>query len=426
MKRKVNVTDLTTEMFVEELDRPWLGTPFPLEGVYLQTQDEIRVLQRLCNHVFIDTLRGRDLPFATVDSGQSTPISMTPVTRISKFSSSRPSSPARHIPKTKFIEEISRAKEIYQETEVLVETMHDDIRHGRRIDSEGSELIVEDMVESVMCNPDALLWLTYLNNRDHYTALHSMNVCALSLVFGHYLGLEEKALQQLGVSALLHDIGKLRVPLDILNKPDKLSNKEFELMQKHPSHGLNILLDTKDLPKTVLEVAHSHHERVAGGGYPRGVKGKDITFFSKITSIVDVYDALTSDRVYRDGMPSPEAMKLLSKWAGQNFDAILVEQFIKCMGMFPSGSLVELRSGEVGVVIPPKDNQRLKPILMLMLDRFKKRYYPLRIIDYRVLDEHSPRYQIKKVLPNGKYGINPIDYAQEISAEFKKQTRSEL
>jgi HD-GYP domain-containing protein (c-di-GMP phosphodiesterase class II) len=252
-----------------------------------------------------------------------------------------------------------------------------------------------------------------------------MNVCVLLLVFGHFLGLDKDSLQQLGLAGLLHDIGKVRVPLEVLNKPDKLTDGEFDLIKRHPLHGLSILLDAGALPRKVLNVAHCHHERIVGGGYPRGLQGKAINFFSRLASIVDVYDALTSDRAYRKGMSSPDAFKLMNQWRGQQLDGMLLDKFVQCIGDFPSGSLVELQSGEVGIIIPPGRNNRLKAIVMLLLDPFKRKYYPLRIVDYATVDDsRDSKLQIKRVLPKGKYGINPIEYAPEVSAAFSKQPSS--
>jgi HD-GYP domain-containing protein (c-di-GMP phosphodiesterase class II) len=418
-------------MFVENLDRPWEGTPFLLQGVLLTTDQDIQTLRNICSHVYIDTNRGHDLAWARSQSrsprhtGAMLPI--RPSNAVPRSESSQPGKPDHRRKRNAFTGEISRARDIRAKTEILVNTMHDDVRQGRRIDTERSEVLVGEIMESIKRNPDAMIWLTHLKDRDHYTALHSMNVCALALIFGHYLGLEEPRLRELGMGALLHDIGKLRVPLEVLSKPDKLTNHEFDLVKRHPLHGLSILLDTHELPRSVLNVAHRHHEHIVGGGYPRGLKGKAIDFLSRITSIVDVYDALTSDRVYRDGMSSPEALKLMNQWRGKSLDGALLEHFIQCMGVFPSGSMVELQSGEVGVIVPARNNSRVKPIVMLILDPFKRKYYPLRIIDYQLLDGNAnPERKIKRVLPNGKYGIDPINYAKEISTELKEQVQSEF
>jgi HD-GYP domain-containing protein (c-di-GMP phosphodiesterase class II) len=431
MRRKIGVEHLAAGMFVDELDRPWEGTPFLFQGIYLETPEAITTLQNLCGHVYIDTAKGVDLPFSL----QTGPCP----TRDDAFDFQKPlprrrrtAVPTRRASSyhatgtTPFPEEIERVREIRHDTEILIDNMHDDVKQGRQINAKRSELIVGDMVESIARNPNALIWMTHLKDRDKYTALHSMNVCALSLMLGHYIGLERRVLNQLGLSALLHDIGKLKVPLDVLNKPDRLTPKEFQLMQQHPSHGLNILLDTPKLPRNVLDVVHSHHERVSGGGYPRGIGRDEISFFSRLTSIVDVYDALTSDRVYRDSMPSHNALKILYSERGRNFDAVLVEQFIRCVGTFPSGSLVELKTGEVGVVLRPQGQRSLKPIVTLLLDRFKKRYYPLKIVDYNLVENQSSEYGIKRALPAGRYGINPIEFARDISTELKNQTDSEL
>ena len=403
MKKRIQVNQLQIGMFVEELDRPWLGTPFFLEGVDIRTEEEIRTLQRLCRYVYItvdDNFQGGQVPMQQhKDIVQQKSHSTSPHKRLAEFS-----------------EALVKAREIRDHSQVLVDTMHEDIKHGRKIDTEGAKLLVSDMVANVMHDPDALLWMTHLKNRDEYTAMHSMNVSVLSIVFGNHLALERGTLERLGLGGLLHDMGKLRVPLDVLNKPDRLTDREFELIQEHPAHGLDILQHSKGLAKSVIDVAYSHHERLNGKGYPRKLAADQIGFFSKIVAIVDVYDALTSDRVYRDGMPTEKAMKLLYSLAGKEFEHDLIEQFVQCLGLYPSGSLVELETGEVGVVIPVDRKQFFKPIVLLILDADKQKYYPLKIVDYKLFDHSLKGRQIKQELQPGTYGLYSYDYAEEIAA----------
>ena len=405
MKKRIQVNQLQIGMFVEELDRSWLGTPFLLEGVDIRTEEDIRTLQSLCQYVYI-----------TVDDDfrdQQVSQSQKRIARQERQDVYQTPSQKRF---SQFGQAVAKARKIRDKTKVLVETMHDDIIHGRKVDAEGAKLLVSDMVENVMHDPDALLWLTHLKKRDEYTALHSMNVSVLSIVFGNHLGLEKTALEQLGLGALLHDMGKLRVPLEVLNKPDRLTNEEFELIKKHPAHGMDILQQSKGLAESVLSVVHSHHERINGQGYPRKLAADQITFFSKIVSIVDVYDALTSARVYKAGMSSEKAMKLLYSLIGKEFDHDLIEQFVQCLGLHPSGSLVVLMSGEVGLVIPSDRKQHFEPVVLLILDAQKKKYYPLKVIDYRLVANRSQDRQIRQVLKPGTHDLYSYDYAEEIAA----------
>jgi len=208
-----------------------------------------------------------------------------------------------------------------------------------------------------------------------------MNVCILALTFGRTLGLEKEQLDNLGLGALLHDIGKMQVPLEILNKPGQLTEEEFEMVKSHSMNGYNLLRQKKDMPTEVLEIVRSHHERINGRGYPQGLNADLIDKLTQITSIVDVYDAITSDRCYHDGIAPYEALKNMFEWAGENFDAELVESFIKCLGIYPIGSMVELNSGHIGVVVSASEQARLRPIILVVVSRSGKRYSVPRLLN---------------------------------------------
>ena len=405
MGKKTDVANLKPGMYVEELDRPWLETPFLLQGFELQTEDDIEEVRRYCRYVYIRTGPAND-----ADSSSSSRLASMAPGKSSKEPMSQ-----RKKELEGFVDELEKSKKTRDKSKALIDDMHSDIRSGKPVDTENAKVLVGEMVSSVTHDPDALVWLTHLKNRDEYTALHSLNVCTLSLVFGNHLGLDDSMLQELGLGALLHDIGKLRVPLEVLNKPAKLTDEEFDLMKQHPTYGVQLLAQNQGLSKDVIEVVHSHHERLHGQGYPRGLKGSQISLLSRIVSIVDVYDALTSDRVYRNGTPPNTSMKIMHKEAGTEFSLGLLEQFIECLGLFPSGSLVELNTGEVGVVIPSgKKQHRETPAIMLILDKDKHKYYPLRILDLKMFKSSTKRPEIVNVLPYGSYGINAIDYASEI------------
>lgn len=404
MKKRIDVKHLKIGMYIEELDRPWEGTPFLFQGIYLNTPEDIQEVQRLCKYVYIT---------ADEESYAANPAGMG-LGFVKKDQDKFQKSPDLiHRNKVFYQEEISEANNIHQKTKELIDNMHNDIRKGNRIDVDGSKAVVEDITHSIINNSNALLWLTYLKNRDEYTALHSMNVCVLSLLFGHFLGLEKYVLQELGLGALLHDIGKLRVPLDILNKPDRLTKPEFEIMKQHPDLGVKIIQLASDLPGSVFDVVYSHHERVNGKGYPRALKVNEITRFSKIVSIVDVYDAMTSDRVYRNGKPCPEVIDFMYALRNYDFDDYLMEKFVECLGVFPVGSLVELNTGEIGVVISQNRRQPRRPNIMLVLDEKKDRYYPLKILNLSLFGKSQ--YRIERGLSAGAYDIRAEDYAKEVT-----------
>jgi putative nucleotidyltransferase with HDIG domain len=271
---------------------------------------------------------------------------------------------------------------------------------------------VAGMVESVVRNPDALVWLTQLKKKDEYTALHSLRVCILALTFGRHLELSPEQLNILGIGALLHDVGKFKVPNEILNKPARLTDAEYQIMKTHVPLGVEILENTPNIPPAAIEVARRHHERYSGSGYINGFSGDEIGLFGLIGAIVDTYDAITSDRAYHSGMSAYDALNLLYQARNTEYHTGLVEQFIQCMGVYPIGSVVEMNSGSVGVVISINRARRLKPRVALVLDPDKQPYVPASVVDLfkSPMDSNGKVLEIRKVLPSGMYGIVPANY----------------
>jgi putative nucleotidyltransferase with HDIG domain len=388
--KKITVDELAPGMYVEALDRPWLETDFELEGVQVASDDDIARLRRYCDHVFI-TATAADEPAAAPTGPLRRP-------------DSPGASPRQQRPS--FSQELTRARVIRNETKRLVEDMHDDIRAQRSVNTAGAREVVEQMVASVSRHPDALTWFTTLKNRDEYTARHSMHVCMLAITLAAFIGLDEAASQRLGVGALLHDVGKIKIPLAVLNKPGKLTDAEFALMKKHPEYGIEILASSPDLNPDSLDVVLSHHERINGSGYPRALAGDEISFFSQLVAIVDVYDAMTSDRVYHDGRSPAQVLALMRGFA-DDFNAELLGQFVRCVGDYPVGSLVELNTGEVGFVVPSAQRQD-KPTVLIVLDHHKQRYYPQRVRDLT----RFPKFTVVKALACGAYGVDVEDFAE--------------
>lgn len=410
-KKKVYVGDLQLGMYVEELDRPWLDTPFLLRGLHLNTAEDLKAIRDLCEYVYIDVEKGMD--FAP-EKNQAQHFSGKPqrekgitLTREVDYNAEK-QAPFEH--------ELTKAAEFHRTARKLIQSIHADIRAGHLIDTASAEKVVSHLVDSIIRNPNALLWLSELKNVDEYTAIHSLNVCILSLAFGRHLGLRPAMLRELGLGALLHDMGKVKVDQEVLRKPGRLTPEEFELMKLHPTYGLEILKQSEGLSSTVLDVAYSHHERSMGQGYPRGIKGMEISPFTRMVSIVDFYDALTSDRVYRKGISSAEVNRTLYEGHGKEFDPDLVREFIGCLGIYPVGSIVELTSGEIGIVTSVNPARRLKPTVLLVLDKGKKRYPVLRMANLWQLDEHGVSREIKHMLKPGSYGVHTADYVKELLA----------
>ena len=397
---QVHVSQLKIGMFVTQLDRPWLGTPFLFQGFHIRTTDEIDRLKSFCESVYIDlekSARGR------LVATRKRQLDGLPQRRIYEMSAS-------------FEQEIYSANEIRAETESCIEQVFDDVARDKMIDLVSVKRVVNHTVDGILRNPDAHVSLTQLKDWDRYTAQHSINVCILALAMARHIGLGRNEMEMLGAGALLHDVGKLKTPLEVLNKPGKLTPEEFAIMKAHPVHGRELLEHRYGLPHLVADMAYSHHERAAGGGYPRGLSGDQISIWSKIVAIVDVYDAITSDRCYHKGMSATEALTKMYSWRMTDFDPALLEQFIQCLGIYPVGTLVELTSGEVGIVISVNHSLRLRPLVSLVLDREKRPYYPPRVINLADFATNDPDdvYGIRDVLAPGSYGINIREHLQPV------------
>ncbi|MDH3513744.1 MAG: HD-GYP domain-containing protein [Gammaproteobacteria bacterium] len=421
MKKKIFVQDLRPGMYVSELDRPWRETPFLFQGFEIETNDQIEELGNYCKHVFIETEQSNDTPKKPRPAANTPPLSRAPTSEpqrivklekvLDRFTPGH-RRPPRYQDVTVLEEEIGHAREIVTETREAVYDIMGDVRLGRSINTSAAKKVVADMVDSVIRNPDALMCLNQLKDKDEYTALHSLRVCVLALAFGRHLDLTDDELNLLGLGALLHDIGKMKVPNDIINKPGKLTEEEFTLMKSHVPRGVEILEQTHGIPSVAIDVARYHHERFSGGGYAAGFKGEEIGLFGSIGAIVDCYDAITSDRSYHAGLSAHDALNKMYSWRGRDFQPILVEQFIQCMGIYPIGSVVELSNGSIGVVVSINRSRRLRPKVAMVLNPEKIPYTPSRVIDLMDFANKtgSDKLEIRKVLPPGEHGVIPTKY----------------
>ena len=313
------------------------------------------------------------------------------------------------------IEELRTARPLISDAHVLVNQQMHDARNGRSVDTVAARECVANITESVLRNPDALVWLSGLKSRDEYTYLHSLSVCILSIALGRFLGLPRETLRELGFGAFLHDIGKMRIPDNVLNKPGRLDDSEMAVMREHPALGLEIVDGSERIPESSRNVIFSHHERLDGSGYTEGVEGGHIHPLTQIVSVCDTYDALISHRPYKDARSALDATSVLYQARGRFFEPHLVHQFIRCIGIYPVGSLVELNTGEIGVVTVVNE-ERLRPRVLIMLDEKHHRLAAPREVDLsRTLETRSGRpLEISGSLEAGAFGLEPaelIDYA---------------
>lgn len=358
-KIRVYSSDLQLGMYIAELDRPWTDTPFMFQGFILRKESEIETLRGYCEYVYVDEEQSQADVAAKLTL-------LRPVTGGEKQADAARAAGKSGFSEAVFRNSLTRSHAVYRDARCWIDQMLEDSRLGNSVDTDQARALVTQLADEVIRNPDALIWLTYLKSRDEYTATHCMNVCILALTFGRCLGLDETALHQLGLGALLHDLGKMQIPGEVLNKPGRLTEEEFAIIKKHPGLGFAMLRDDKNLDKASLHIVLHHHERLDGRGYPRGLGEKKIPLLTRISSIVDVYDAITSDRCYHDGIAPAQALENLFKWASGNFDVALLERFIKCIGIYPIGSVVRLSSGEVGIIVASDECNRLKPILLIV------------------------------------------------------------
>ena len=419
---QVATEDLVAGMYVTELDRPWLETPFLFQGFYIKSQKEIDELRRYCRYVHVACKEQR-----TVRGHRSQPVDAAPLaprratllqrllTRLRLRMRPTPSpqlgSFYEDTVETKV--EAAEAKIVHSRAStVLAETM-ERIRNGGKLDIGVLNAVVTPMIDSVLRNRDALVWLSRMKQTDDYTYGHSVSCAIYAIAFGRHLGLPREDLETLGLGGLLIDVGKTRVPRELLAKPDPLTPEERTLVHGHVKHGVEILSQHPDIDPRVLQMVRWHHERYDGTGYPDHIKGPDIPVFARIAGIVDFYDALISPRPYASAISSFDATRELNKRSNTEFQEEMVEQFIQTVGVFPNGALVELSTGAVGVVIEQNRVRRLRPRVMLILDDSKRPMATPSMTDLRELpadpgDKHA--VWIERGLPPGAHGINPADY----------------
>lgn len=267
--------------------------------------------------------------------------------------------PKKEIPQTPFFHEIDEAQAIFTQGKPQVLAMFNEARLGQSLDLNYTLNLVDEIAGSLTREPTALLSMARLKNHDDYTYLHSMAVCGLMISLGKKLGLDEQQQRRVGMGGLLHDVGKAAVPLEILNKPGRLTPEEMAIMRQHPIVGAQMLMEA-DADEDLLDITLHHHEKLDGSGYPHGLKGEEISLFSRMAAVCDVYDAVTSDRPYRKGWTPAEAMHNMLSWRG-HFDTKLLQTFVRSIGIYPVGSLVRLASGRVALVVQAGKQSLLKP-----------------------------------------------------------------
>ncbi|MCW8828267.1 MAG: HD-GYP domain-containing protein, partial [Gammaproteobacteria bacterium] len=397
------VSDLKPGMYVSYLDRPWLDTPFPFQGFILTAKD-IKQLNELCQYVYIDKEKSRVAPPPAAGVAMaSSPASGELFERSRTVS--YPRTTTRH-------EELKAAKTAYSKLTDVYDQLIMDVARNHKLNIPQLKGAIGPMVDSVVRNPDAFVLLTRLKRFDAYAYQHAMSCAVLAVATGRQIGLPKEMLHNLALGAALFDIGRARLPYELLARPRRLSEDELEHIQQHVQFSLDTVAVSEHITPDVLRMIETHHERHDGSGYPLGLSGDQIPLYGKIAGIVDCYDAITSNRPYATQVTPDEAIRMLYEWRDVEFQGALIEQFIQVIGVYPVGTLVELSDGRVGIVVAQHMEARLRPVVMVVLEsnkQFAVDYYEFDMKKHQHGEDGMP-LGISKCLTSGSYGIDPAEH----------------
>ncbi len=390
--RQIPVDELTFGVYISKLDRPWTETPFVFQGFVLKSDKQIDVLKKYCKHVFIDPEKAERQEVGRVTAEDLAKVRGTTVYK-----------------EVASVEaELPKARNAFSNTTVIVKELSRAVEIGNSIDSTRSHEAAAQITESVVRNPDAMALLIKLQEKGGATLSRAVGISVMMTIFGRFLQLPQDRIQILGMLGLLQDVGKLKLPSELATR-GPANDAERELYRTHVNHSVRILSDTPGLPPELPGLASLHHERFDGTGYPRGLRGSAIAISGLIAGIVDSFDTLTAPKPFGDNLSPANALSLIYKERGKGFHPALVEQFIQCIGVFPVGSVVELNSGEVAIVIAQNMVRRMQPRIMVVKDANGNPMVPYKMLDLMKEPKVRPDepYRIQRSLEYNTVNIDP-------------------
>ncbi|MFK8068384.1 MAG: HD-GYP domain-containing protein [Gammaproteobacteria bacterium] len=391
MIKEINSSQLITGMYVHKLHCSWAEHPFMRNKFLINNATELKkILDAKIRIVSIDTDKGKDLSQQKTEK----PAAPDPVEE-----NITPD------PEPNLEKRVAEAKNLVKDASGVVVSFMTEVKLGNQIDLEITREVASSITRMLSKDTHTLLGVSRLKTKDEYTFIHSVSVSALVAAFAKGLDYSPKEIDQIALGGLLHDIGKALTPNKILNKPGKLTNDEFVIMRQHAIDEQNDLLSNYDLPQNALDVITMHHERPDGKGYPLGLKDSELSEVGKMSAIVDIYDALTSVRIYKDAWEPTLALKTMLGWCPGQLDEDLMRKFIKILGIYPVGSLVELESGKVGLVTEQCEDL-LRPILKIIFDSKQRSYvseYELNLLEIK-------QEKVMHIVTPSKYKIDVASY----------------
>jgi HD-GYP domain-containing protein (c-di-GMP phosphodiesterase class II) len=377
-------------MFIAELDRPWLETPFALQGFVVRDTSEILYVSNYVEHVYVDAeYKGR-------------PRSLKLDTEPTAVDARQP---------LKLDEEFQRTKVSFENASDTLDKVFDSIRSGHHGDINAVQQAINPLIEGVFRNQEAVAALLRLKESGEYRYNHGVSMAVWAAILGRHIGLHIDELEKLSVGCAMCDVGMTQLPSELLDQEENLTPEQLRVIRAHPKMGAELVAKSKDIDFEILAIIENHHERMDGSGYPRGIRGATIPLLARIAGLVDTYDAMITPRPYARARTSHEATQELLDCQGVLFQESLVEQFVQAIGLFPTGTLIELNTGEVGIVVTQNDTRRLKPEVVIVLDADKEKLEKLKIVDLanQRVSTQGERWISRELLP-GTYGVSSEEY----------------